>query len=173
MNTKWYKFACTNTIASTDTNPCLQCTILSLPPYGSKGYRFPFRYFWSTKSKKICIDTIQISMVLAQQNLAVGCSRGAGAGGGGARGAIAPNLLSQWDGYACAPLPKIWQSLGISTLLPPKKKIVPAPRMLILSAREILYTGPLKVPGSAVVARTVQEFFSFLLNFSLFEAETD
>ena len=46
--------------------------------------------------------------------------RGAGAGGG-PRGAIAPppNFLSQWDGYACAPPPKIWQSLGISTLLPP------------------------------------------------------
>ena len=39
--------------------------------------------------------------------------------------------------------------------------------MLILTAREILYTGPLNVPGSAVVARTVQEFFFFLLNFSL------
>ena len=38
-----------------------------------------------------------------------------------------PNFLSQWDGYAYAP-PKFWQSLGISTFLPPpKKKIVPAP----------------------------------------------
>ena len=33
--------------------------------------------------------------------------------------------------------------------------------MLILAAREILYTDPLNVPGSAVVARTVQEFFLF------------
>ena len=39
-------------------------------------------------------------------------TRGAGAGGG-ARGAIAPlpNFLSQWDGYAPVPPPKIWQSL--------------------------------------------------------------
>ena len=41
------------TLASTDTNPCLQCTILSLPPYGYKGYRCPFRYFWSAKSQNM------------------------------------------------------------------------------------------------------------------------
>ena len=50
--------------------------------------------------------------------------------GGGARGAITPppNFLSEGDEYACAPR-KFWQSLGISTCLPPppKKKIVPAP----------------------------------------------
>ena len=48
-------------------------------------------------------------------------------GGGGKGGNCPPNFLSQWDGYACPPPPKIWQSLGISTLLPPKNKIVPAP----------------------------------------------
>ena len=31
--------------------------------------------------------------------------RGAGAGGGGKGGNCPPNLLSQWDGYACAPPP--------------------------------------------------------------------
>ena len=30
--------------------------------------------------------------------------RGAGAGGGGKGGNCPPNFLSQWDGYACAPL---------------------------------------------------------------------
>ena len=37
--------------------------------------------------------------------------------GGGGRGNCPPPIFppSQWDGYACAPPPKFWQSLGIST----------------------------------------------------------
>ena len=54
-----------------------------------------------------------------------------GTGAGGTRGAIAPQLFVSM-GWIClwqCPPPKIWQSLGISTSLPPppKKKIVPAP----------------------------------------------
>ena len=43
---------------------------------------------------------------------------GRGAGAGGARGQLPPSL-SQWDGYACPLPPKFWQSLGLSTFLPP------------------------------------------------------
>ena len=60
--------------------------------------------------------------------------RGAGAGGQGGN-CPPPNFLSQWDGYACAhpPPPNFFQSLGISTFLPPpQKKIVPAPLDLYL-----------------------------------------
>ena len=47
--------------------------------------------------------------------------------GGGARGAIAPPTFCLNGMDMPVPPPKIWQSLGISTLLPPKNKIVPAP----------------------------------------------
>ena len=52
-------------------------------------------------------------------------------GGGKGVNCPPPNFLSQWDGYACAP-PKIWQSLGMSTLLPPppRKKSFPRPWLL-------------------------------------------
>ena len=47
---------------------------------------------------------------------------------GGARGAIAPQLLVSM-GWLCLCPPKFWQSLGISTLLPPppRKKSFPRP----------------------------------------------
>ena len=53
----------------------------------------------------------------------ISSDRGAGAGGGGKGGQLPPpNFLSEGDEYACAPPPKFWQSLGISTCLPPQDK---------------------------------------------------
>ena len=46
----------------------------------------------------------------------VTATQGRGSRGGG--GNCPPNFLSEGDEYACAP-PKFWQSLGISTCLPP------------------------------------------------------
>ena len=69
----------------------------------------------------LCMFAVRGAFVLCpQQVLAfVLCpSRGAGAGGGGARGAIAPqHFVSR--GWICLCPPKFWQSLGISTFLPP------------------------------------------------------
>ena len=68
-------------------------------------------YFRSFSCHSLCVSLI--------------CTQGRGSRGG-ARGA--PDFLSQGDGYACAPPPKFWQSLGISTFLPPpKKKSFPSP----------------------------------------------
>ena len=63
-------------------------------------------------------------------------------GGGGQGGQLPPNFLSQWDGYACAP-PKIWQSLGMSTLLPPPSKNRScAPAWRHYDCRELFLVSP-------------------------------